>query len=268
MQKTRIIFSALVIGAFLLSACGAKTPNLSGQEVTIAVENAYPPFNYIDEATGEPAGWDYDVWAEICKRLDCTPTFVEAAWEGLIPAVADGTYDAAADGITITPDRAEIVDFSRGYATVEVRLLVRIDETRITSIEDIVADESLVLATQPGTTDYEVALKYLPAERVKGYDQFPFAVQALIAGDVDAVIIDDIAGQGYLGENATQVKLVGASLSSDLLGFIFPLNSDLTDAVNQVLLAMMADGTLTEISANHGMTCDYSDPEHIFCGAK
>ena len=53
-------------------------PDLEGREITIAVENAYLPFNYIDPETGEPAGWDYDVWNEICRLINCTPVYVEA----------------------------------------------------------------------------------------------------------------------------------------------------------------------------------------------
>ncbi|MCZ7669006.1 MAG: transporter substrate-binding domain-containing protein [Chloroflexi bacterium] len=78
-------------------------PTCKGREITIAVENAYLPFNYIDPATGEPAGWDYTVWNEICRLLNCAPSYIEAGWEGMIQAVADGQFDAAADGITIYP---------------------------------------------------------------------------------------------------------------------------------------------------------------------
>ena len=69
-------------------------PDLDGLEVTIAVENAYLPFNYIDPETGEPAGWDYVVWDEICNLLNCVPVYIEAGWEGMIQAVADGQFDA------------------------------------------------------------------------------------------------------------------------------------------------------------------------------
>jgi polar amino acid transport system substrate-binding protein len=300
MQKVRFILYALVIGAFVLSACGGgaatQAPaeptaaeggeeatgrggvclgtaeeaitDLDCREVTIAIENAYLPFNYIDEVTGEAGGWDYDVWEEICTRLHCTPVFVEAAWEGMIQAVADGQFDAAADGITITEERAEIVAFSVGYVAIEQRLLVRLDETRITSIEDIVADETLVLGTQTGTTNYDTALEYLPAERVQAFETFPFAVEALINGDVDAVIIDETAGQGYQGENADELQLVGPSMSSDELGFIYPLDSDLVGPVDMALQSMMDDGTLNEINAMYftpTFSCDYTDTG-ITCG--
>jgi polar amino acid transport system substrate-binding protein len=182
----------------------------------------------------------------------------------MIQAVSDGQFDAAADGITITDERAEIVDFSIGYMNIDQRLLVRVDEDRISSIEDIVNDESLVLGTQTGTTNYETATSYLPEERIQAFEQFPFAVQALIAGDVDAVIIDETAGQGYLGENADALKLVGPSMSSDELGFIFPKDSELVDPVNQAIAAMKADGFLEEINLKYfgpSFTITYSDLE-------
>ena len=271
MKKLSVILSVLLFATLILSACGPAAtepapepaapapapveddgmPDLGGAEVTIAVENAYLPFNYIDPESGEPAGWDYDVWDEICALINCTPVYTEAAWEGMIQAVADGQFDAAADGITITEERAEIVDFSMGYIAIEQRLLVRSDDDRIESIESIVADEALVLGTQTGTTNYATAATYLPEDRIQAFEQFPFAVQALLAGDIDAVIIDEVAGQGYLGENADALKLVGPSMSSDQLGFIFPNDSELTASVDAALEEMMRNGFLETVNAEY-----------------
>ena len=86
-------------------------------------------------------------------------------------------------------------------------------------------------------------------ERVIAFDDFGVTVQALIAGDVDAVVIDETAGQGYMGENSDQVKLIGESLSSDWLGFIFPKGSDLVAPINAALQSMKDDGSLNEINA-------------------
>ncbi|PKO15281.1 MAG: ABC transporter substrate-binding protein [Chloroflexi bacterium HGW-Chloroflexi-10] len=221
--------------------------DLDCREITIAVENAYIPFNYIELATGEPGGWDYEAWTEICTRLHCTPVYVEAAWEGMIQAVADGQFDAAADGITITEDRAEVVDFSIGYINIQQRLLVRTGETRFDSIEAF-AETDLIMGTQTNTTNYETATQFLPEERISAFEQFPFAVQALIAGDVDAVILDEVVGMGYMGENASELELIGPAISSDELGFIYPKGSELVDPVNQALQAMMADGFLTNLN--------------------
>ena len=279
MLKYKLSLLILLVAALVLAGCqcgglgrGGKClgtakdaiVDLKCREVTIAVENAYLPFNYIDPDTGKADGWDYDVWDEICTRLHCKPVYTEAAWEGMIQAVADGQFDAAADGITITDERAEIVDFSDGYINIDQRLLVRIDEDRISSIDDIVNDENLKLGTQTGTTNYETATKFLPEERIQAFEQFPFAVQALIAGDIDAVIIDEVAGQGYMGENADELKLVGPSMSSDELGFIYPKGSDLVGPVNQALAAMKADGTLADINLQYfgpDFTITYDDLE-------
>jgi polar amino acid transport system substrate-binding protein len=279
MLKYKLSILILLVAALVLAGCqcgglgrGGKCMgtakdaivDLKCREVTIAVENAYLPFNYIDPDTGKADGWDYDVWDEICTRLHCKPVYTEAAWDGMIQAVADGQFDAAADGITITDDRAEIVDFSDGYINIDQRLLVRIDEDRISSIDDIVNDPDLKLGTQTGTTNYETAAKFLPEERIQAFEQFPFAVQALIAGDIDAVIIDEVAGQGYMGENADALKLVGPSLSSDQLGFIYPKGSDLVGPVNQAIAALKADGTLTDLNLQYfgpDFTITYDDLE-------
>jgi len=259
-MKKRMVY-LLVLAALALAACtpAAATeapggtsaeglPDLGGREVTVAVENQYLPFNYIDPATGEPAGWDYEVWNEICRLLNCVPVYTEAPWDTMIQAVADGQFDAAADGITINDERAEIVDFSNSYIGVDQRLLVRKDEARIDSIEDIVADESLRLGTQTGTTNYATAETYLPAERISAFDTFPFVIEALVRNDVDAVIIDETAGLGYLGANADALKLVGPSMSADHLGFIYPKGSDLVDPVNQALQAMTDSGFMAEVN--------------------
>ena len=236
--------------------------DLNCETISIAVENAYLPFNYIRLDTGEPGGWDYDTWNEICTRLHCTPNFVESAWDGLIQAVSNGQYMVGADGITITDDRKEVVDFSMGYIKINQRLLVRKGETRFTSIDDFAADSSLVMGTQVSTTNYETATQYLSEDRIKAFEQFPFAIQALIAGDVDAVIIDEIVGMGYQGENADKIELIGPSISSDELGFIYPKGSDLVDPVNQALQSMMDDGTLDALNTKYfgpDFTLTYDD---------
>lgn len=276
-SKVKLLY-VLVIAVLVLSACAApSTPapaatskipdapaaiepgkclgtaekaivDLKCKEIKIAVENAYPPFNYIVISSGKPAGWDYDAWNEICTRLHCTPKFIESAWEGMIQAVADGQFDAGADGVTINDERKQKVDFSIGYVKIDQRLLVRKGETRFKSIEDFAKVETLVMGTQTGTTNYETAVKFLPEKRIKAFEQFPFAVQALISKDVDAVIMDETAGQGYLGENSDKVELLGPSISGDQLGFLFPKGSALVAQVNQALKAMSADGTLDKIN--------------------
>ena len=250
-----------ILSVLVLSACSNNTAasgclgkasdaivDLDCQQVKIAVENAYLPFNYISLTSGEAGGWDYEAWTEICTRLHCEPVFVESAWDGMIQAVSDGQYDVGADGVTITPERLEQVDFSIGYVKIQQKLLVVKGESRFASIDDFVAQPDLVMGTQVSTTNYETAVTYLPEDRIQAFDTFPFAVQALIAGDIDAVIIDEIVGMGYQGTNAEALELIGPSISSDELGFIFPKGSALVDPVNRAIQAMIEDGSLAALN--------------------
>ena len=228
----------------------AALPDLDGRMVTVAVENAYPPFNTLNADTGEPEGWDYDTLGEICARLNCVPEYIETSWEGLIVAVSNGEYDMAADGITITEERSEIVDFGDGYIDVIQRMMVRVDEDRFADAADFVAGD-YVIGVQVATTNYIAASELLDndEERIVGYGEFGLAVQALITGDIDAVVIDDVAGQGYVGLNADKIKLLPDDLITQQLGFVYPQGSDLVAPFNAALDSMREDGTLADINA-------------------
>ncbi len=248
-EKGTVQFDAKGIPQFdCLGSADKALVDLECREVTVAVENAYLPFNYIDSKTGEAGGWDYDVIPEICTRLHCKPVFQEVSWDAMIQSVADGLYDVAGDGITINADREEIADFSIGYVNIQQRLLARKGETRFASIEDLAANPDLIIGTQSGTTNMETAQKYLPEDRLKGFEQFPFAIQALIGGDIDAVILDEVIGLGYVGENADKVELVGPSISSDQLGFVFPIGSELVEPFNKAIQSMIDDGFMNEVN--------------------
>ncbi len=99
-------------------------PDLGGREITVAVENEYPPFNSINE-DGVGEGWDYDAIRALCERLNCVPQFTEVAWDDLIQSVSDGRIDMGADGITRLAERYELVDFSMPYVTFRQVLIVR-----------------------------------------------------------------------------------------------------------------------------------------------
>ncbi|HSM45807.1 MAG TPA: ABC transporter substrate-binding protein [Acidimicrobiia bacterium] len=224
----------------------ADMPDLEGRTVTVAVENAYLPFNFILAGETEGQGWDYDAWRDICERLNCVPEFPEAAWPAVIDQVAQGEFDTAADGISITEERAEVVDFSDPYMVVEQKFVKGLGDDRFNTADDVINSDAVV-ATQVGTTNYELAVELVGEDRIQAFDQFGLAIQALIAGDVDVVIIDDAAGLGYIGENAEEIETVDDPLQSDPLGFIYPLGSDLVEPVNQAIAAMREDGTLEEL---------------------
>ena len=276
-KVSRISLFVLAATALMLSACGGAQEvsigeveyvdgipvfgclgtaedavvDLECQEVTVAVENAYLPFNYILTETMLATGWDYEVIPEICARLHCQPVFEATVWETMIQQVQEGQFDVAGDGITINDERDENGDFSIGYVNTVMRLLVNIGEDRFTSIEEFAANPDLVMGTQINTTNYEKAIEVLPEERVKAFDLFPFANAALLAGDIDAVIMDEVVGLGYQGEDADKLELIGEMITSDELGFYFPEGSDLVDPFNQALQSMMDDGFLNDMNLKY-----------------
>ncbi|OGO17660.1 MAG: hypothetical protein A2Z14_10135 [Chloroflexi bacterium RBG_16_48_8] len=219
-------------------------PDLGGQEIRVGVENAYPPFNYIDEETSEPGGWDYDAVAAICEVINCTPVFVEAAWDGIFEATAAGEYDMVADGVTITAERDEVVDFSVPYMAVAQFIMVRSDETEIVDEASLVASGAMV-GSQIGTTNEAKAIEMVGEDRVQSYDTFDLPVQALIAGDIDAVVIDEEAGKGFVEQNPDKIKLLSEPITgAEELGFVFPPGSELVEAVNYAIQVLQENGTL------------------------
>jgi polar amino acid transport system substrate-binding protein len=263
MKAYRLVAGVLIF-AFLAVACapaatpssgttspgtGGALPDLGGREIIVAVENAYPPFNSIDE-NGNGVGWDYDAFTEICNLLNCVPNFTEAAWDGIFEATAAGQYDVVADGVTITDERKKTVAFSDPYMTITQMLLVRADETRFTDSNELVAQPDLVLASQLGTTNEAVAIDLVGEARVKSFEQFDGSVLALLSGDADAVVIDEQAGLGFMEINPDKLKMMDiVNQVPEELGFVFPQGSDLIDPINQALAEMKANGTLDTLYA-------------------
>ncbi len=243
---------ALSLGAACAAPGAAPStalPDLGGRTVVVAVENDYPPFDYIMPDTGKPAGWDYDALREIARRLDFRPQFREISWDSMVQAVATGQFDAAANGITVTPERARVVDFSQSYTQVHQRLLVRMGETRFGSLEEFARTPGARIGAQKGNTNYTRAEELVGAKRIVAYDDFGELVQALINGDLDAVIIDDVGGQGYVGANAQKLRLLDGALAGQDLALIFTRGSPLRAAFDAALDAMRADGTLARLNA-------------------
>tara|TARA_B100000315_G_scaffold51691_1_gene46113 strand:+ start:289 stop:1179 length:891 start_codon:yes stop_codon:yes gene_type:complete len=243
------------------TAAPAGLPDLGGQVVTIAVDNAYLPFSYIPADTGVAEGWDYDALDEICARINCVPSFQEFVWDGTIIATGEGQFNMAAGGITITEERDEVVDFSISFISTDQKILVAKDNADIGSRADLEASDCTV-GSMTGTTNYDLSVDVVGEARIAAFESFAFAVQALITGDVCAVIMDDVAGQGYQGENADAVSMLDEVLTSDPLGFAFTEGSDLVASFDAAIQSMKDDGTLAALNTRYfgtAFTITYDD---------
>ncbi|HBM59082.1 MAG TPA: basic amino acid ABC transporter substrate-binding protein [Citreicella sp.] len=228
-------------------------PDLQGREVVVATENAYPPLQFVDPASGTPVGWEYDALAEIAARLNMTVVYETIAWDAMIPAVSEGQMDMGMTGITIREDRAAMVDFSAPYMRSEMVMLVRGDEARFDDAASFAADPDLLMGAQPGTTPFYVGVyEVLDGDetnpRIALFDTFGASVQALRTGDVDLVLTDGTAGAGYVAATDGALKIVGDKLGAEDFGFIFPKGSELVAPVDAAIAALQADGTLEALN--------------------
>lgn len=254
MKLTNMIAAAagLAAGVAATAAAAQDLPDLGGREIVVVTENAYPPLQYIG-ADGTAIGWEYDAMAEIVERLNATVTYENISWDAMIAAVSEGQFDMGMTGITIREDRAEVVDFSDPYMRSEMVMLVRGDEERFADAAGFAADPDLLMAAQPGTTPFYVGVyEVLDGDeanpRIKLFETFGAGVQALRAGDVDLVLTDGTAGNGYVAASDGALKIVGETLGAEDFGFIFPKGSDLVAPMNAAIAALKADGTIDALN--------------------
>jgi polar amino acid transport system substrate-binding protein len=242
--------------AFLFAASAfaqAKLPDLKGRTIRAVTENAFTPLNFVDPKTGKAVGWEYDAVNEIAKRLNAKVSWNVSTWDTMIQAIREAQFDVGMDGITITDERKQQVAFSDPYMRSQQYMLVRKDETRFTGAKDFAASAKLLIGSQAGTTNFYAAVYNVldgkeDNPRIKLFETFGATVQALLANDVDCVLMDAATGKGYIGANPDKLKIIGDPLASEDYGFIFKLGSDLVAPFNAALASMKADGTLDKLT--------------------
>lgn len=248
-----IVVAALAAVACLGPARAAPLPDLGGRTVRAVTENAFPPLNFADPATGRGIGFEYDLVDEIGRRLDAKIEWHLSSWDAMIQAVRDGQFDVGMDGITIRDDRRAQVDFSAPYMRSEMFLMVRAGETRFGDAAGFKADPKALVGAQAGTTNFYVAVSDLlggdeNSPRIRLFETFGASMQALKAGDVDAVLSDRTAGEGYVAAYPNTYKIVGGGMGAEDYGLIFKPGSDLRAPFDAALKAMQDDGTVGRLT--------------------
>jgi polar amino acid transport system substrate-binding protein len=253
MTKLKPLLGLLAVLFFPLAAFAQSLPDLGGKAVVVVTENAYPPLQFVDPKTGQQIGWEYDAMNDIAKRLNFKVEYKNTSWDAMIQAVSDGQYDLGMTGITIKEDRKQKVDFSDSYMHSEMRMLVRADENRFSDAKSFAGFKEGLIAAQPGTTPFYVAVYDVldgneQNPRIKAFETFGAGVEALKAGDVDLALTDGVAAKGYVEASSGRLKIIGEPLGSEDFGFIFPKGSELVAPVNAAIAAMKADGTLDALN--------------------
>ncbi len=234
------LISTLVAALFAVSFA----QDLGGATIRIGSDTTYPPFETVDE-NGQIVGFDIDVFNAICERVNCVAEFITTAWDGIFPALAAGEFDAVASGVTITAERDEVVDFTDPYFVVDQAITTRVADEGYELADFTDESSSLTLGAQTGTTNAMTAENLVGRDRVQLYDDFNAAIQALLNGDVDGVMIDNVIAESFVATYAGELAVAVSSVESgEELGFAVQEGSDLVDALNAGLAQIREDGTL------------------------
>lgn len=219
----------------------------------IGCEAAYVPYEFVKD--GQIVGYDPDIMAIICPKMGVKPHFIDTAWAGIIPALYAGKFDCIVSAMTITKERAEKVLFSMPYADASNVILLRADETKIKTADNL---SGKIIGVQLGsaavnvikTFEAKLKTKGLPGYAgVKQYDHYPEAYQDLLNKRVDAVVNSKSTLMVVMRDAPGKFKILpGISDIHAYFGMAFrKSDADLRDFMNTQLAAMKQDGTLAKL---------------------
>lgn len=270
MKKTIALMLAATLCAAALTACGsdAANANADGQttastesgaakdtaasteadNVLVVGTNAeFPPFEYVGD-DGEPDGFDVALIKAIGEKLGMEVQVENMEFNSLVAAI--GTkIDASIAGMTVTEERAAAVDFSDTYYEAVQSVIVMADSD-IKTAEDL---ENKTIGVQMATTGNYIADE-IPGATVQAYNKGVDAVNDLINGRVDAVIIDTNPAQVFAEKfEGKIIALDGADFAfePEYYAIALPKGSELTEKVNQALADLKADGTFDALVAQY-----------------
>jgi polar amino acid transport system substrate-binding protein len=222
--------------AFALAATGA----LAQDVVRIGTEGAYPPYNFINDA-GEIDGFEHDLGNAICERAGLTCEWVQNEWDSIIPNLVSGNYDVIMAGMSITPERDEVIDFTQDYypptASAYVALSPDVDVTSgVVSAQTSTIQAGYV--AESGATLLEFATPEETIAAVRNGE----AVAVFADYDYLAPVVEASGGElAFVGERVPLGGGVGAGLRES--------DTELKATFDEALTSMKADGSLNELLA-------------------
>lgn len=235
------------------SAANSKLEQLRA-DGTIRVANTQtnPPFSFVDESNNV-VGFDVDVAEELAQRMGIDNVeYVVGTFQTFIPGLQSDKWDAVVAGLTITEERQEQVEFTCPYLVNEVSLFAADGTDGVDAIE---GEEDLsgwkIAATAGGVQEQK--LSEIDGVTPLTYDNATLALRDVATGRADLYVGSKFTGAYLAKQNDLDVGPVDASLSgllsTEITGIAFPQGEEeLTEAANQALEGMIADGTLSEIS--------------------
>lgn len=218
-------------------------------ELIIATEGTWAPWTYHDESD-ELVGYDVEVARLVAEKLGVTARFVEGEWDGLFAGLDAGRYDLVANGVEITAERAEKYDFSQPYAYIRTALIVRADDERIASFEDL---RGLRTANTLASTYAQLAESY--GARTVGVDDLTQTIELLLAGRVDATLNAEVTYYDYLSAHPeANLKVAALTEEPSLVALALrqgEATAALSESINEALEELAASGQLALLSEKY-----------------
>ncbi len=224
----------LFLTTALIALAGAASAQ---QTVRIATEGAYPPFNLINES-GQPDGFEVELFNELCERAELTCEFVTTDWDSIIPNLQSGNYDAIAAGMSITEERRAVIDFTEAYYPATFSAYAAPSEDAdLTGV--IAAQVNTIQAAHVAETEATLLEFATPDE----------AVAAVRNGEADAVFADNDFLKPVVDESNGEFVWAGEPVQlGEGIGLgVRKSDTELRDTFNTQIEAMKADGTLNEL---------------------
>ena len=224
------------------SEAAAELTTVTPGKLTMSTNAAFPPYESTDD-NGNFVGIDIDVAAAIADKLGLELQVDDMDFDAALLAAQNGKSDLVMAGVTVTEDRQLVMDFSDSYATGIQSIIVK-EDSDIATPDDL-ADK--MIGTQRGTTGYIYCSDDFGDEHVTPYDDGLTAVQALVNGQVDAVVIDNAPAKEFVEANPGLKILDTAYAEEDYAIGVAKGNTQMLDAINGALEELKNDGTLQAI---------------------
>ena len=223
------------------AADAAEVTTVEPGVLTMGTNATFPPYEYKDG--DDVVGIDAEIAQALADKLGLKVKIVDMDFDSLIASVQSGKIDMSLAGMTVTEERKQNVDFTDSYAT-GVQVIIVKEDSDIASADDL---EGKLIGVQQGTTGHLYCADDFGEENVIPYANGATAVQALLQGKVDCVVIDQEPAKAFVEANEGLKILDTAYTTEDYAAAVSKDNPALTAALNSALQELKDEGTIQGI---------------------
>ena len=219
----------------------AELKTIESGKLIMSTNAAFPPYEMVAD-DGSFEGIDVEVAGAIAEKLGLELVVDDMDFDAALLAVQQNKSDIVMAGVTVTEDRQLVMNFSDSYATgVQVVIVKEGSDVTLDNLGE------KMIGTQRGTTGYIYTSGDYGDDHVTAYDNGASAVQALLNGQVDCVVIDSAPAEAFVASNAGLTILDTEYVTESYAIGVNKDNTALLDAINQALAELTADGTVQSI---------------------